>query len=73
MTKLLSRIANAGGFEIPASVSVASMLIYGMQHNREVFKPERFLTENSKQRHSFAFIPFSAGPINYLGKFNEAR
>ena len=63
-----------GGYTLPAGVSVA-LMIYGMHHNPsvypdpEIFKPERFLPENSIGRHPFSFIPFSAGPRNCVGKF----
>lgn len=62
-----------GGYLLPAGISVL-VNIYGVHRspsqysNPEVYLPERFLPENSIGRHRFAFLPFSAGPRNCIGR-----
>ena len=64
---------NSGGYVLPKGLSVG-LLFYGMHRNPElypdpdVFKPERFLPEQSAGRHPYAFLPFSAGPRNCIGQ-----
>lgn len=62
------------GYTIPAGATI-SMHIYSLHRNEEVFpdpltfKPERFESDQVTERHPFAFVPFSAGPRNCIGKF----
>ncbi|GJQ86420.1 hypothetical protein Trydic_g10328 [Trypoxylus dichotomus] len=64
---------NMNGQTLPKGAMV-NVFAYGVHHNDniyqdpETFNPERFSIENSKERHPFAFIPFSAGPRNCIGQ-----
>jgi len=62
-----------GDFLIPAGTNVA-VLISATHRNPRIypnpatFDPDRFLGEQTQHRHPFAYIPFSAGPRNCIGK-----
>ena len=61
------------GYEIPANCTLAIVPFVTHRDPRhwpdpEVFNPGRFLPENSRNRHPFAYIPFSAGSRNCIGQ-----
>ena len=61
------------GYQIPAGTRVV-LAVYALHHNPEfwpnpeVFLPERFTPEGSKQRVQFSWVPFGAGPRVCLGQ-----
>uniref|UniRef100_A0A7E4W561 Cytochrome P450 4V2 n=1 Tax=Panagrellus redivivus TaxID=6233 RepID=A0A7E4W561_PANRE len=71
--RVLGTDQDVGGFTIPkgTQVIVNPYLIHrDPRHwkNPEKFDPDRFLPENTKGRHAFAYVPFSAGSRNCIGQ-----
>ncbi|KAI9564177.1 hypothetical protein GHT06_007915 [Daphnia sinensis] len=61
------------GYTVPAHTTVA-LMTYILHRNPEhfpdpeLYQPERFFEENSRGRHPYAYVPFSAGPRNCIGQ-----
>ncbi|NXJ09032.1 CP4B1 protein, partial [Odontophorus gujanensis] len=74
VSRMLSKpVTFSDGRSLPEGSHV-SLNIFGIHRNRdvwedpEVYDPLRFSPENSAQRHSHAFLPFSAGSRNCIGQ-----
>ncbi|KAI7815338.1 cytochrome p450 [Rhyzopertha dominica] len=73
ISRTLSEDIVLDGHKIPASCGVI-IHIYDVHRderyypNPERFDPDRFLPENAKSRHPYAYVPFSAGPRNCIGQ-----
>ncbi|CAM4548245.1 unnamed protein product [Lepidochelys olivacea] len=68
-----SEDCHISGFKIPKATEVI-VVPYVLHRQPEIFpdpeefRPERFFPENSKGRHPYAYVPFSAGPRNCIGQ-----
>ena len=62
------------GYRVPAGASV-SLHVYALHRDARhwpeplAFRPDRFAPDEIARRHPFAFLPFSAGPRNCIGKY----
>jgi len=62
-----------GRYAVPAGADIFISPYYLHRNSQywgddaDLFKPERFTPEASKNRHRFAYIPFSAGPRRCIG------
>ncbi|XP_046640779.1 cytochrome P450 4c3-like isoform X1 [Daphnia pulicaria] len=72
IARRLTEDVQAEGYTLPKGLTVI-LNIFSAHRNPEVypdphvFKPERFLPENSIGRHPYAYVPFSAGVRNCIG------
>ncbi|KMQ86540.1 cytochrome p450 4v2 [Lasius niger] len=73
ITRKLAEEVKIGDYTLPKDVTVVFHILL-LHTNPQVwsdpkkFDPDRFLPENSKHRHPYAYIPFSAGPRNCIGQ-----
>ena len=64
--------AEFGGYRVPAGAYISISMYALHRHpeywpNADRFDPDRFDTKRNEQRHSYCYIPFSAGPRACIG------
>ncbi|KAL0278412.1 UNVERIFIED_CONTAM: hypothetical protein PYX00_000241 [Menopon gallinae] len=73
ISRVLEEDSKFGDYIIPKGTTV-SVQIFALHRNPNIypdpdkFDPDRFLPQNVERRHNYAFVPFSAGPRNCIGK-----
>uniref|UniRef100_A0A182JEX4 Uncharacterized protein n=1 Tax=Anopheles atroparvus TaxID=41427 RepID=A0A182JEX4_ANOAO len=71
--RTLSDDVQLGGYHVPAKTIIGIHAYHVHRDERfypdpEKYDPDRFLQENTENRHPYAYIPFSAGPRNCIGQ-----
>ena len=71
--RLTQRETTLGGHHLPAASRVLVNLFNIHRHpdhwvDPEAFQPDRFIGDQRKQRHRYAYVPFGAGPHLCIGK-----
>ncbi|XP_052751007.1 cytochrome P450 4C1-like [Galleria mellonella] len=73
VARKLKEPVKLSNYNIPAGTECL-IFIFDLHRREDLYKnaltfdPDRFLPENSVDRHPYAYIPFSAGPRNCIGK-----
>jgi cytochrome P450 family 4 len=69
---------SSGNYTLPAGTNVI-LFIYALHHleenfpNHDKFDPDRWANQESEDRNPFAYIPFSAGFRNCIGKVSKLK